>query len=142
MFIFSRVESKSPSVITMSLYLSMSLEQNSEVHQQNTRRKLDIHVKLQKTEIYKKSEINMGTKVYNNLAKFLKEIDDYKAFKKELKLFLLLQTSYLVEKFVSSQRFTCDMYLTCNYTEYKQSVLCGFICCLLFKRFYIVIHMF
>jgi hypothetical protein len=44
----------------------------------------------------------MGTKVYNNLAKCLKEIDDYKAFKKELKLFFLLQTIYSVEEFVSS----------------------------------------
>ena len=33
----------------------------------------------------------MGTKIYNNLPKFLKETDNYKAFKKELKLFLLLQ---------------------------------------------------
>jgi len=49
-----------------------------------------------------KSVINMGTKVYNNLPKFLKELDDYKAFKKELKLFLLLQTFYSVEEFVSS----------------------------------------
>jgi len=48
------------------------------------------------------SVINMGTKVYNNLPKFLKEIDDYKAFKKELKLFLLLQIFYSVEEFVSS----------------------------------------
>jgi hypothetical protein len=55
-----------------------------------------------KTEIYKKSVINMGTKVYNNLPKFLKEIDDYKAFKKELKLFLPLQTFYSVEEFVFS----------------------------------------
>jgi hypothetical protein len=44
----------------------------------------------------------MGTQVYNNLPKFLKEIDDYKAFKKELKLFLLLQFFYSVEEFVSS----------------------------------------
>jgi hypothetical protein len=44
-----------------------SLEQNSGIHQYNTRRKLDIHVKLQKTEIYIKSVINMGIKVYNNL---------------------------------------------------------------------------
>jgi len=74
----------------------------------------------------------MGTKVYNSLPKFLKEIDDYKVFnplnaelnfichllallgahhifhisglrvKKELKLFLLLHTSYSVEEFVSS----------------------------------------
>jgi hypothetical protein len=63
---------------------------------------LDIPVKLQKTEIYEKSVINIGTKMYNNLPKFLKEIDDYKALKKELKLFLLLQTFYSVEEFVSS----------------------------------------
>jgi hypothetical protein len=54
------------------------------------------------TEIYKKSVINVGTKVYNNLPKFLKEIDDYNALKKELKLFLLLQSFYSVEEFVSS----------------------------------------
>jgi hypothetical protein len=64
---------------------------------------LDIHVKLKKKiEIYKKSAINMGTKVYNNLPNFLKETDVYKAFKKELKLFLLLQTFYSMEEYVSS----------------------------------------
>ena len=55
-----------------------------------------------KTEIYKKIVINMGTKVYNNLPVFIKEIDDYKAFKKELKLFLPLHTFYSVEEFLSS----------------------------------------
>jgi len=44
----------------------------------------------------------MGIKVYNNLPKCLKETDDYKAFKKGLKLFLLPQTFYSVEEFVSS----------------------------------------
>ena len=44
----------------------------------------------------------MGTKVYNNLPKFLKEIDNYKAFKKELKLFLLPHSFYSVEEFVYS----------------------------------------
>jgi hypothetical protein len=61
-----------------------------------------LKVKPQETEIYKKSVINMGTKVYNNLPLFWKEIDDYKAFKTELKLFLLLQSFYSVEEFVSS----------------------------------------
>ena len=79
-----------------------SLELNSKVHKYYTRRKIGIHVKPHKTEIYKNSVINMGTKVYNNLPKFLKEIDDYKALKKELKQFLLLQTFYSVEEFVSS----------------------------------------
>jgi hypothetical protein len=43
----------------------------------------------------------MGTKVYKKLPKFFKEIVDYKAFKKELKQFFLLQTFYSVEEFVS-----------------------------------------
>jgi hypothetical protein len=43
----------------------------------------------------------MGTKVYNNLPKFLKEVDDCKVFKKELKLYLL-QNFYSMEEFVSS----------------------------------------
>jgi len=79
-----------------------SLEQNYQVHQHNTRRKLDIHVKTQKTELYKKSVINMGTRVYNNLPKSLKEINDYKVFKKELKIFLLFQSFYSVEEFIST----------------------------------------
>ena len=49
---------------------SQYLEQNYKVHKHNTRRKLDIHVKLQKNEIYKKSVKNMGTKVYNNVKVF------------------------------------------------------------------------
>jgi hypothetical protein len=51
--------------------------------------------------IYKKNVINMGTKVYNKLPGYIKEIDSYKAFKKELKLFLLLHTFYSVEEYVS-----------------------------------------
>ena len=72
---------------------------------------MDIHVKAHKTEMYKKNVINMGTKVYNNLPGIIKEIDDYMAFKKDLKLFLLLQTFYSVEEFVSSWWFICDICL-------------------------------
>jgi hypothetical protein len=79
-----------------------SLEQNFKVHKYNTQRKMDIHVKLRNTEVYKTSVINMGSKVYNNLPGFIKEIDDYKAFKKELKLFLLHHSFYSLEEFVSS----------------------------------------
>jgi len=45
---------------------------------------MDIHVKLYKTEIQKKSLINTGTKVYKNLPRFIKQID-CKAPKKQLK---------------------------------------------------------
>jgi len=63
---------------------------------------MDVHVKLHKTEIYKKSVIYVGSKINSNLPGFIKEIDDYKAFKKELKLFLLLNTFHSVEEFVFS----------------------------------------
>jgi len=43
----------------------------------------------------------MGTKVYNKLTGYTKEIDSYKAFKKELKLFLLLHALYSAKEFVS-----------------------------------------
>jgi hypothetical protein len=43
----------------------------------------------------------MGTKVYDKLPGYIKEIDNYKAFKKELKLFLLLHTFYSMEEFIS-----------------------------------------
>jgi hypothetical protein len=60
---------------------------------------MDIHVQSYKTDIYKKSVLNMGPKVYNKLPRYIKEIDNYKAFKKELKLFLLRHTFYSVEQF-------------------------------------------
>jgi hypothetical protein len=83
-----------------------SLEQNSKIHNYNTQRKIDMHLKVRNIEVHKTNLINMGTRLYNNLPGFIKEIKDYKAFKKELKLFLilllLLHTFYSVEEFVSS----------------------------------------
>jgi hypothetical protein len=78
------------------------LEQNTQIHQHDTRRKLDIHVQIKKTEIYKKSVIIMGTKVCNKLPTFLKEIEDHRAFRKKLKLFLLLHSFYSVKEFLST----------------------------------------
>jgi hypothetical protein len=62
---------------------------------------MDIHVQPYKTDIYKKSVLNMGTKVCNKLPRYIKEIDNYKAFKEELNLFLLLHTFYSIEEFIS-----------------------------------------
>jgi hypothetical protein len=68
---------------------------NSNIHAHNTRRKLDIHIQSYNTDLYKKIVINMGTKLYNKPPGYIKEIDSYKTFKKELKItscsaFLLL----------------------------------------------------
>ena len=69
---------------------------------------MDIHIQSYKTDTYERSVINMRTKVYNKLPGYIKEIDRYKAFKKGLKLFLLLlHTFYSVEEFVSLQLCNC-----------------------------------
>ena len=51
--------------------------------------------------VYKRSVINMRTNLYNKLPGYIKEIDSYKTFKKELKSLLLLHSFYSVEEFVA-----------------------------------------
>jgi len=62
---------------------------------------MDIHIQSYNTDFYKKSVIDMGTKLYNKLPGYMKEIDSYKTFKKELKLLLLLHSFYSVEEFIA-----------------------------------------
>jgi hypothetical protein len=46
---------------------------------------MDIHIQSHSTAFYARSVINMGTKLYNKLPGYIKEIESYKTFKKELK---------------------------------------------------------
>jgi len=63
---------------------------------------MDIHIQSYNTDLYMRSVINMETKLYNKLPEYIKEIDSYKTFKKELKsLLLLLHSFYSVEEFVA-----------------------------------------
>ena len=73
------------------------LDLNSNIHAHNTRRKMDIHIQSYNTDLYKRSVINGGTKLYNKLPGNIKEIDSYKTFKKELKSRLLLHSFHSVE---------------------------------------------
>jgi len=43
------------------------VELNSNIHAHNTRRKLDIHMQSYNTDLYMRSVINVGTKLYNKL---------------------------------------------------------------------------
>jgi len=47
---------------------------NSNIHAHNTRRKMDIHIQSYNTDLYKRSIINMRTKLYNKLPGYIKEI--------------------------------------------------------------------
>jgi hypothetical protein len=62
---------------------------------------MDIHIQSYSTDLYKRSVINMRTKLYNKLPGYRKEIASYKTFSKKLKSFLLLPTFYSVEEFVA-----------------------------------------
>jgi len=76
-------------------------ELNSNVHAYNIRRKRDIHIQSYKTDLYNRSVINMGSKPYNKLPDYIKEIESYKTSRKQLKSFLLRHTFYSVEEFVA-----------------------------------------
>jgi hypothetical protein len=77
------------------------VELNSNIHTYNTQRKMDIHIQSYKTDLYERSVVNMGSKLYNKLADYIKKIESYKHFRKEMKSFLLLHTFYSVEEFVT-----------------------------------------
>ena len=62
---------------------------------------MDIHIQTYSTDLYKRSVINMGTKLCNKLPGCIKGIDSYKTFKKELKSLLLLHSFYSVEEFIA-----------------------------------------
>jgi len=62
---------------------------------------MDIHNQSYNIDLYKRSLINMGNKLYNKIPRYIKEIDSYKTLKKELKSLLLLHSFYPVEEFVA-----------------------------------------
>jgi hypothetical protein len=62
----------------------------------------DIHIQPYRTNLYKNSVINKGTKIYNKLPEDIKGIDSYKLFKKSLKSFLLCNSFYSVEEYFST----------------------------------------
>jgi hypothetical protein len=49
---------------------------------------MNIHVQSYKSNLYKNSVISKATELYNKMPGYLKEIDNFKVFKKELKSFL------------------------------------------------------
>ena len=67
------------------------VELNSNIHTYNTRGEMDIHIQIFSTDLFKRSVINTGTKLYNKLPGSMKGIDNYKTFKRNLNhLFFLI----------------------------------------------------
>jgi hypothetical protein len=62
----------------------------------------------------KKSVNNLGTKLYNLLPNHLKNLEDLKPFKKQVKAFLLQQSFYLIEEYLS--------YVQVQYPEWEVGI--------------------
>jgi hypothetical protein len=78
-----------------------SLEQNVQFHNYNTQRKLHLHVQFCNMDLFKKSVVNMRIRLYNKVPDHIKDLENYKFFKKEFRSFLLQHAIYLVDEFIS-----------------------------------------
>jgi hypothetical protein len=76
-----------------------------------------------KTDIYKKSVINMGTKLYNKLSGYIKEMDNYKSFKKELQSFLLYHAFCSVEESVFFTLYYLIFHLASKYAYFIKKIV-------------------
>jgi len=78
------------------------LKQNLAIHDHKTWYRLDFQTKCCRTDIFKKSVNNLGTKLYNKLPNYLKKLENLKLKKKkQLKVFLLQQIFYSVDEYLS-----------------------------------------
>jgi hypothetical protein len=78
---------------------SGSISENSAIHEHNTRRKIDIHIQSCRTSSYQKSVINIGIKLFNHLPLELKQLQDFKEFRKRLKLLLINKSLYSLNEY-------------------------------------------
>jgi len=76
------------------------LKQNFEIHGHNTRNKFDLHTYYCSTVLYQRSVTNMGIKLFDKLPIQIKQLDNYKGFKREVKTFLLHDSFHTIEEFL------------------------------------------
>ena len=61
------------------------LKQNLAIHDYKTWHRLDFQTQFCRTNILKNSVNNLGTKLYNKLTNYLRNMENFKLFKKQLK---------------------------------------------------------
>ena len=76
-----------------------SISENSVIHEHNTRRKTDLHIQSCRKSLFQKSVINIGIKLFNHLPSELKQLHDFKQFRKKLKLLLLNKPLYTLKEY-------------------------------------------
>jgi hypothetical protein len=72
------------------------LNKQTSVHNHNTGTNMDLHIKPCNTNTHKKSVIDMGIWLYNKVPINIKNLEEYKPCKRELKSFLTDHVFYSV----------------------------------------------
>jgi hypothetical protein len=74
---------------------------NLDIHNYNTRKKLNLHVQYCNTVLFKKSVMNRGISLYNKVPDQIKQKDNFNSFKNGLRYFLLKHSFYSVDELMS-----------------------------------------
>jgi len=77
------------------------LKQNLAIRDYETRHRSDFQTQFCRTDTFEKSIINLGTKLNNKLPNYFKNFENLKSFIKQLRVFLLQQTFYSVDEYLS-----------------------------------------
>jgi hypothetical protein len=104
------------------------VELNSNVHTYSTRRKRDMHIQSYKTDLYKRSVVNMGSKLYNKLPDHIKEIESYKNLQKKIEIIPSLACLLFSRRICSPVTVLLDQLNTkVSFLHYRYSVLLSFV---------------
>ena len=77
-----------------------NLKQNFGIHGHNKRNKSDLHTCYCSTVLYQISVTDMGNKLFDKLPIQIKQLDNYKGLKRDVKTFLLHSSFYTTEEFL------------------------------------------
>jgi hypothetical protein len=79
---------------------------NSEIYEINTRQQGNLHRPLANLRKYQKGIYYTGTKVYNNLPLYVKDVSkDFKKFERKLKQFLQTHSFYSLQEYFCYKSF-------------------------------------
>jgi hypothetical protein len=88
-------------VITFARLNSHQITTNEDVHTHNTRRKNDFHASAHSLAMFTRSPLYAGSLLYNKLPLRLKKITNNIYFRKQLKAYLIDQSHYSLDEFLS-----------------------------------------
>jgi hypothetical protein len=78
------------------------MDQNSVVHNHNTRQKLNPHVQFCRTNVVKNGVMNMGIRLYNRIPNKIREVEKMRQVKRVLRSYLVQHMFYSVEEYILS----------------------------------------